>query len=268
MNQFTERKKALLNKINSLTDDTIKALGIIKDVQDCIDSENHILVDEDIVNNERAVIRISKNDEQVLAVWYADDALGLDFDPEDEDSDPIEITGKDADAVREAIESLIEQAKAASESKPKDSIDTLLEAIGKVFETTSSKDEEINKVLIKIINTIEDLEGPKYEKLHACWHKDVLLLSDDTTRILVIAKSPVSGFKVTATPNKGPGSLITPTGRAAELTAKVFNLVQGKVKNDFAGHEKALDQITSLFNVLPDNVQDSIIKDIIHKLNM
>ena len=291
MNKFEELKNALAAKSDNYSKTTDTAREILNNVFNLLtDNDNKdVCISEDRIGDRRAAVTILIKEEPKLTIWYASDGdLGLDLSPEDHSITPTTLKANDVKEFSTKIEKLIDLAKTRdAENKeednkeeeapeePKNVFDVLNDILSKTPEVqelmdkirgdsaSSEQEEKFLSILIRIVNTIKKLDGPKYEDLNAFWKGSVVMINSGHKRLLIVAKRPDGKIAITDNVLAGPKSMVNVSGKTGELAEKVVELVKENLTNSFSDPDGTLETIASVFANLPFELQKHIINDLL-----
>lgn len=293
MNKFEELKNALAAKSDNYSKTTDTARKILNNVFDLLTDEDNkdVCISEDKIGDRRAAVTILIKEEPKLTIWYASDGdLGLDLSPKDHSITPMTLKANDAKEFNNMIEKLIDLAKARDANSEKDdeeddeapkepkSIFDILndilskpkapevqELIDKIRgnNASSEQEEKFLSILVRIVNTIKKLEGPKYEDLNAYWRGSVVMINSGHKRLLVLAKRPDGKIAITDNILAGPESLVNVSDKVGELAEKVMELTKENLTNNFSDPNGTFEAIASVFAHLPFELQKHIINDLL-----
>lgn len=289
MSKFDELKQALAAKNSDSYSKNVEAarklvnaaLRTFKD-EPGEQIRGKVQVNEQMVStNRRAAVRILVDAHPVFALWYAEDGdVAIDLHPSDTNSEPITLKVEDREEFTDKIDELIEIAKEENAKKPCP-LDNLIERLtndhpelkkaveslqGKNKATEEQENTYLHK-LVKVVNAIKGLEGPKYNNLHAIWRDGVTMLTDGNDRIMVITKYPFGGIGITDDVNGGPQTMVTVSGKVGELAESVVKLVQENLENDFDKTSDLFDKLNELFDALPSRVRTNLLEDMLKDLS-
>lgn len=292
MNKFEELKNALAAKSDNYSKTTDTARKVLEHAFNLLTDENSkgVCISEDKIGDRRVSVTILINEEPRLAVWYASDGdLGIDLSPADKSVSPITLKANDADEFNAKIEKLIDLAKArdaekedkeekSSDESEKGSIFDLIndvlskhkapeiqELIDKIRgkDASSEQEEKFLSILVRVVNTIKKLDGPKYEDLNAYWKGSVVMINSGHERLLVMAKRPDGRIAITDNVFAGPKSMVNVSDKVGELAEQVMDLAKENLNNSFSDPDGTFETMSKIFSHLPIELQKHIINDLL-----
>lgn len=289
MSKFDELKQALTAKSDSYSKNVATARKLVNAALRTFKDEEgeqikgHLVIDEHRIGEDRAAVRILVDEHPVFALWYAKDGdLGIDLDPTNTDSNPITLHSEDSEEFSSKIDDLINLAKNADESNKKDScheqdimdkiandypeLKKLIDSFKGEKVAKEEDEEEFLQILVKIVNSIKDLEGPKYDDLNAFWKNEVTMINNGNERLIVITERPNGTIAITNNVMAGPASMVTVSGKVGELAQAVVKLVRENLDNQFKDPNNMFETLTKLFNVMPARMRADILEDMLKNL--
>ena len=289
MSKFDELKQALTAKSDSYSKNVATARKLVNAALRTFKDEEgeqikgHLVIDEHRIGEDRAAVRILVDEHPVFALWYAKDGdLGIDLDPTNTDSNPITLHSEDSEEFSSKIDDLINLAKNADESNKKDScheqdimdkiandypeLKKLIDSFKGEKVAKEEDEEEFLQILVKIVNSIKDLEGPKYDDLNALWKNEVTMINNGKERLIVITEHSNGTIAITNNVVAGPASLVTVSGKVGELARAVVKLVRENLDNQFKDPNNMFETLTKLFNAMPTRMRADILEDMLKKL--
>lgn len=288
MSKFDELKQALTAKSDSYSKNVATARKLVNAALRTFKDEEgeqikgHLTIDEHRIGEDRAAVRILVDEHPVFALWYAKDGdLGIDLDPTNTDSNPITLHSEDSEEFSSKIDDLINLAKNADESNKKDScpkqdimdkiandypeLKKLIDSFKGEKVAKEEDEEEFLQILVKIVNSIKDLEGPKYDDLNALWKNEVTMVNNGKERLIVITERSNGTIAITNNVMAGPASMVTVSGKVGELAQAVVKLVRENLDNQFKDPNNMFETLTKLFNVMPARMRADILEDMLKK---
>ena len=289
MSKFDELKQALTAKSDSYSKNVATARKLVNAALRTFKDEEgeqikgHLIIDEHRIGEDRAAVRILVDEHPVFALWYAKDGdLGIDLDPTNTDSNPITLHSEDSEEFSSKIDDLINLAKNADESNKKDScheqdimdkiandypeLKKLIDSFKSEKVAKEEDEEEFLQILVKIVNSIKDLEGPKYDDLNAFWKNEVTMINNGNERLIVITERSNGTIAITNNVMAGPSSMVTVSGKVGELAQAVVKLVRENLDNQFKDPNNMFETLTKLFNAMPTRMRADILEDMLKKL--
>ena len=289
MSKFDELKQALTAKSDSYSKNVATARKLVNAALRTFKDEEgeqikgHLVIDEHRIGEDRAAVRILVDEHPVFALWYAKDGdLGIDLNPTNTDSNPITLHSEDSEEFSSKIDDLINLAKNADESNKKDScheqdimdkiandypeLKKLIDSFKGEKVAKEEDEEEFLQILVKIVNSIKDLEGPKYDDLNAFWKNEVTMINNGNERLIVITERSNGTIAITNNVMAGPASMVTVSGKVGELAQAVVKLVRENLDNQFKDPNNMFETLTKLFNVMPARMRADILEDMLKKL--
>lgn len=288
MSKFDELKQALTAKSDSYSKNVATARKLVNAALRTFKDEEgeqikgHLTIDEHRIGEDRAAVRILVDEHPVFALWYAKDGdLGIDLDPTNTDSNPITLHSDDSEEFSSKIDELINLAKNADESNKKDSypkqdimdkiandypeLKKLIDSFKGEKVAKEEDEEEFLQILVKIVNSIKDLDGPKYDDLNAFWKNEVTMINNGKERLIVITERSNGTIAITNNVMAGPASMVTVSGKVGELAQAVVKLVRENLDNQFKDPNNMFETLTKLFNVMPARMRADILEDMLKK---
>ena len=288
MSKFDELKQALTAKSDSYSKNVATARKLVNAALRTFKDEEgeqikgHLTIDEHRIGEDRAAVRILVDEHPVFALWYAKDGdLGIDLDPTNTNSNPITLHSEDSEEFSSKIDDLINLAKNADESNKKDScpkqdimdkiandypeLKKLIDSFKGEKVAKEEDEEEFLQILVKIVNSIKDLEGPKYDDLNALWKNEVTMVNNGKERLIVITERSNGTIAITNNVMAGPASMVTVSGKVGELAQAVVKLVRENLDNQFKDPNNMFETLTKLFNVMPARMRADILEDMLKK---
>ena len=288
MSKFDELKQALTAKSDSYSKNVATARKLVNAALRTFKDEEgeqikgHLTIDEHRIGEDRAAVRILVDEHPVFALWYAKDGdLGIDLDPTNTDSNPITLHSEDSEEFSSKIDDLINLAKNADESNKKDScpkqdimdkiandypeLKKLIDSFKGEKVAKEEDEEEFLQILVKIVNSIKDLEGPKYDDLNALWKNEVTMVNNGKERLIVITERSNGTIAITNNVMAGPASMVTVSGKVGELAQAVVKLVRENLDNQFKDPNNMFETLTKLFNIMPARMRADILEDMLKK---
>ena len=289
MSKFDELKQALTAKSDSYSKNIAMARKLVNAALRTFKDEEgeqikgHLVIDEHRIGENRAAVRILVDEHPVFALWYAKDGdLGIDLDPTNTDSNPITLHSEDSEEFSSKINDLINLAKNADESNKKDScpkqdimdkiandypeLKKLIDSFKGEKVAKEEDEEEFLQILVKIVNSIKDLEGPKYDDLNAFWKNEVTMINNGKERLIVITERSNGTIAITNSVMAGPSSLVTVSGKVGELAQAVVKLVRENLDNQFKDPNNMFETLTKLFDAMPARMRADILEDMLKNL--
>ena len=289
MSKFDELKQALTAKSDSYSKNIATARKLVNAALRTFKDEEgeqikgHLTIDEHRIGEDRAAVRILVDEHPVFALWYAKDGdLGIDLDPTNTDSNPITLHSDDSEELSSKIDDLINLAENADESNKKDScheqdimdkiandypeLKKLIDSFKGEKVAKEEDEEEFLQILVKIVNSIKDLEGPKYNDLNAFWKNEVTMINNGKERLIVITERSNGTIAITNDVAAGPASMVTVSGKVGELAQAVVKLVRENLDNQFKDPNNMFETLTKLFNAMPTRMRADILEDMLKKL--
>ena len=126
-------------------------------------------------------------------------------------------------------------------------------------------EEEFLQILVKIVNSIKGLEGPKYDDLNAFWKNEVTMINNGNERLIVITERSNGTIAITNNVMAGPASMVTVSGKVGELAQAVVKLVRENLDNKFKDPNNMFETLTKLFNIMPARMRADILEDMLKK---
>ena len=288
MSKFDELKQALTAKSDSYSKNVATARKLVNAALRTFKDEEgeqikgHLTIDEHRIGEDRAAVRILVDEHPVFALWYAKDGdLGIDLDPTNTNSNPITLHSEDSEEFSSKIDDLINLAKNADESNKKDScpkqdimdkiandypeLKKLIDSFKGEKVAKEEDEEEFLQILVKIVNSIKDLDGPKYDDLNALWKNEVTMVNNGKERLIVITERSNGTIAITNNVMAGPASMVTVSGKVGELAQAVVKLVRENLDNQFKDPNNMFETLTKLFNVMPARMRADILEDMLKK---
>lgn len=288
MSKFDELKQALTAKSDSYSKNVATARKLVNAALRTFKDEEgeqikgHLTIDEHRIGEDRAAVRILVDEHPVFALWYAKDGdLGIDLDPTNTDSNPITLHSEDSEEFSSKIDDLINLAKNADESNKKDScpkqdimdkiandypeLKKLIDSFKGEKVAKEEDEEEFLQILVKIVNSIKDLDGPKYDDLNALWKNEVTMINNGKERLIVITERSNGTIAITNNVMAGPASMVTVSGKVGELAQAVVKLVRENLDNQFKDPNNMFETLTKLFNIMPARMRADILEDMLKK---
>ena len=289
MSKFDELKQALTAKSDSYSKNIAMARKLVNAALRTFKDEEgeqikgYLTIDEHRIGEDRAAVRILVDEHPVFALWYAKDGdLGIDLDPTNTDSNPITLHSEDSEEFSSKIDDLINLAKNADESNKKDScpkqdimdkiandypeLKKLIDSFKGEKVAKEEDEEEFLQILVKIVNSIKDLEGPKYDDLNAFWKNEVTMINNGKERLIVITERSNGTIAITNNVMAGPASLVTVSGKVGELAQAVVKLVRENLDNQFKDPNNMFETLTKLFDAMPARMRADILEDMLKNL--
>ena len=289
MSKFDELKQALTAKSDSYSKNIAMARKLVNAALRTFKDEEgeqikgHLVIDEHRIGENRAAVRILVDEHPVFALWYAKDGdLGIDLDPTNTDSNPITLHSEDSEEFSSKINDLINLAKNADESNKKDScpkqdimdkiandypeLKKLIDSFKGEKVAKEEDEEEFLQILVKIVNSIKDLEGPKYDDLNAFWKNEVTMINNGKERLIVITERSNGTIAITNNVMAGPASMVTVSGKVGELAQAVVKLVRENLDNQFKDPNNMFETLTKLFDAMPARMRADILEDMLKNL--
>ncbi len=289
MSKFDELKQALTAKSDSYSKNVATARKLVNAALRTFKDEEgeqikgRLTIDEHRIGEDRAAVRILVDEHPVFALWYAKDGdLGIDLDPTNTDSNPITLHSEDSEEFSSKIDDLINLAKKADESNKKDScheqdimdkiandypeLKKLIDSFKSEKVAKEEDEEEFLQILVKIVNSIKGLDGPKYDDLNAFWKNEVTMINNGKERLIVITERSNGTIAITNNVIAGPASMVTVSGKVGELAQAVVKLVRENLDNQFKDPNNMFETLTKLFNVMPARMRADILEDMLKKL--
>ena len=289
MSKFDELKQALTAKSDSYSKNIAMARKLVNAALRTFKDEEgeqikgHLVIDEHRIGENRAAVRILVDEHPVFALWYAKDGdLGIDLDPTNTDSNPITLHSEDSEEFSSKIDDLINLAKNADESNKKDScpkqdimdkiandypeLKKLIDSFKGEKVAKEEDEEEFLQILVKIVNSIKDLEGPKYDDLNAFWKNEVTMINNGKERLIVITERSNGTIAITNNVMAGPASMVTVSGKVGELAQAVVKLVRENLDNQFKDPNNMFETLTKLFDAMPARMRADILEDMLKNL--
>ena len=288
MSKFDELKQALTAKSDSYSKNIAMARKLVNAALRTFKDEEgeqikgHLEIDEHRIGEDRAAVRILVDEHPVFALWYAKDGdLGIDLDPTNTDSNPITLHSEDSEEFSSKIDDLINLAKNADESNKKDScpmqdimdkiandypeLKKLIDSFKGEKVAKEEDEEEFLQILVKIVNSIKGLEGPKYDDLNAFWKNEVTMINNGKERLIVITERSNGTIAITNNVMAGPASMVTVSGKVGELAQAVVKLVRENLDNQFKDPNNMFETLTKLLNIMPARMRADILEDMLKK---
>ena len=288
MSKFDELKQALTAKSDSYSKNVAMARKLVNAALRTFKDEEgeqikgHLEIDEHRIGEDRAAVRILVDEHPVFALWYAKDGdLGIDLDPTNTDSNPITLHSEDSEEFSSKIDELINLAKNADESNKKDScpmqdimdkiandypeLKKLIDSFKGEKVAKEEDEEEFLQILVKIVNSIKGLEGPKYDDLNAFWKNEVTMINNGKDRLIVITERSNGTIAITNNVMAGPASMVTVSGKVGELAQAVVKLVRENLDNQFKDPNNMFETLTKLLNIMPARMRADILEDMLKK---
>lgn len=288
MSKFDELKQALTAKSDSYSKNIAMARKLVNAALRTFKDEEgeqikgHLEIDEHRIGEDRAAVRILVDEHPVFALWYAKDGdLGIDLDPTNTDSNPITLHSEDSEEFSSKIDELINLAKNADESNKKDScpmqdimdkiandypeLKKLIDSFKGEKVAKEEDEEEFLQILVKIVNSIKGLEGPKYDDLNAFWKNEVTMINNGKERLIVITERSNGTIAITNNVMAGPASMVTVSGKVGELAQAVVKLVRENLDNQFKDPNNMFETLTKLLNIMPARMRADILEDMLKK---
>ena len=288
MSKFDELKQALTAKSDSYSKNVATARKLVNAALRTFKDEEgeqikgHLTIDEHRIGEDRAAVRILVDEHPVFALWYAKDGdLGIDLDPTNTDSNPITLHSEESEEFSPKIDDLIYLAKNADESNKKDScpkqdimdkiandypeLKKLIDSFKGEKVAKEEDEEEFLQILVKIVNSIKDLDGPKYDDLNALWKNEVTMVNNGKERLIVITERSNGTIAITNNVMAGPASMVTVSGKVGELAQAVVKLVRENLDNQFKDPNNMFETLTKLFNIMPARMRADILEDMLKK---
>lgn len=289
MSKFDELKQALTAKSDSYSKNIAMARKLVNAALRTFKDEEgeqikgHLTIDEHRIGEDRAAVRILVDEHPVFALWYAKDGdLGIDLNPTNTDSNPITLHSEDSEEFSSKIDDLINLAKNADESNKKDScpkqdimdkiandypeLKKLIDSFKGEKVAKEEDEEEFLQILVKIVNSIKDLDGPKYDDLNAFWRNEVTMINNGKERLIVIAERSNGTIAITNNVMAGPSSLVTVSGKVGELAQAVVKLVRENLDNKFKDPNNMFETLTKLLDAMPARMRADILEDMLKNL--
>lgn len=289
MSKFDELKQALAAKSDSYSKNVEIARKLVNAALRTFKDEEgeqirgQLKIDEHRIGEDRAAVRILVDEHPVFALWYAKDGdLGIDLDPTNTDSNPITLHSGDSEEFSSKINELVDLAKKADESSKEEScpmqdimnkiandypeLKKLIDGFKGKNVAKEEDEEEFLQILVKIVNSIKGLDGPKYDDLNALWKSGVTMISNGDERLIVITERPNGTVAITNNVVAGPTSMVTVSGKVGELAQAVVKLVRENLDNQFKDPGNMFETLTKLFDAMPARMRADIMEDMLKKL--
>lgn len=255
-NKFSERKHALSEAMNGMSEYG-KSVKQAKEIVNIALGDNpdvgHISVAE-MKNNEddRLAVTISIDRKLRLSILYAEDeSIGIDLDPTNSESEPVELTDSDADVFDELADELVTKYRNKQQNRQESNDGSDSESDGTV--------RKCMHIIDTFINTIGNVSGPKYEDISAVWKDDCTFMRAKDETLLAIIKNDDGTYSVTDNIRKGPSSAVKLSGIQNEIVTEFVKLVKDRMPND----EKVLNTpMAKLLEALPRE----LVQDLANKL--
>lgn len=210
--------------------------------------EEHVTIEEYCSS-----INIKVGNNNVLT-YYNNFTIKLD------DGKAIPLRKEDAMRMEEALKTLISIAKNKDKNRIKDSLNYALEN----HKATSEEEESIADFLVRCVNTIKDLEGPKIQNLRTFWRDGVFLISDSTYNLGIIQPNNITKMTLSRVGEEPNFKVVS--DKLVELSGRVIELIKDNCKNTADYMSPLLDSLDMILGDLPSDRISEVIREIKNKL--